>query len=107
MKRITVTIQNNDVELSFIRSSYLNNSNTYIGALDSNGEYWTDVSINLNKLNRSDHIFISDLCNIEIIQALEAQGLIIPSGRFECIGLSYFPEYILSDIFLNEWCRSI
>ncbi len=107
MKKLTVTFQDNDVELSFIRGNYLNNNNTYIGALDSNDEYWTDVSINLYKLNQPDHIFISDLCSIEIIHALEALGLILPSGRFECMGTTYYPEYILSNVFLNEWCSVI
>ena len=106
MKSITVTIHDNNIDLSFIRSSYLNNNNTYIGAIDSNGEYWTDISINLYTLNKPDHIFISDLCSVEIIKVLEDMGLIISSGKYECLGINYYPEYILSSEFLNEWCTS-
>ena len=105
MRMITVTIHNKKVQLAFIRSTYICNGNTYIGALND-GELWCDISINLYRLNNPTRIFISDSCNIEIIQALEDMRLIRATGRYECSGFSYYPEYELSKEFLDHWCIS-
>ncbi len=45
--------------LSFKRAKYLNNGNTFIGAVTDKGEYYCDVSINLDKVLKENEIVIN------------------------------------------------
>lgn len=107
MKTIKINFLGEKFTLGFVKSTYANNGNIYVGVYSPYGEPFTDLTVNLGiELEEKTAFIDTNNCDKSIINALERRGLIINSYRTVSSGFCIYPIYFLTDDFLNNWCEN-
>ena len=110
MKTIKITFLREKFELGFVKGEYAYNNNTYIGVVSPDGSLFTDLTVNLGFdfcLPENRAYIDTNNCDKSIIKRLEKKGLIVDTCSSVSRGFCVYPQYILTQEFLEDWCETV
>lgn len=107
-KTISFEFYGEQQTVKFQRMEYMNNGNTAIQIVDCEDESpWAMMTVNLIQITSACTVYMdfNSTSVKEIVKALEKENLVIANGMELPSGWCTYPQYWLTDEFLNNWCE--